>query len=108
MSSLRCLWAFAGDRPTAGLLILIATAAAGGTLVVGPRAVAADACPTSNPPNMLKVVGGSSQTAQLGKAFQTNLQVALANSNGCPLTGPLAGVSVDFTAPANGASGTFA
>jgi protocatechuate 3,4-dioxygenase beta subunit len=66
------------------------------------------ACPSSNPPNMLAILGGSVQTAQLGKAFQTNLQVALANSNGCPLTGSLAGVSIDFVAPASGASGTFA
>jgi protocatechuate 3,4-dioxygenase beta subunit len=66
-----------------------------------------NACPDSNPPNMLAIVGGSSQTAQLGKGFQQNLQVALANSNGCPLTGSLAGISVDFVAPSSGASGTF-
>jgi len=57
---------------------------------------------------MLAIVGGSTQTAQLGKAFQTNLQVTLANTNGCPLTGSLAGISVDFVAPASGAGGTFA
>jgi protocatechuate 3,4-dioxygenase beta subunit len=65
-------------------------------------------CPASNPPNMLVIMGGSSQTAQLGKPFQTNLQAALANSNGCPLTGSLAGISIDFVAPSSGASGTFA
>lgn len=77
-------------------------------LVTGPDPAAADACPSSNPPNMLRLVAGSPQTAQLERPFQTNLQVALANSNGCPLTGPLAGISVDFSAPDSGASGTFA
>jgi hypothetical protein len=48
------------------------------------------------------VVGGSSQTAQLGRPFATNLQVASANTNGCPLTGQLAGYPVDFTAPSSG------
>jgi adhesin/invasin len=56
---------------------------------------------------MLTIVSGSSQTAQLGKPFQGNLQVALANSNGCPVTGSLAGISINFVAPASGASGTF-
>jgi protocatechuate 3,4-dioxygenase beta subunit len=56
---------------------------------------------------MLAIVSGSSQTAQLGKSFQGNLQVALGNSNGCPVTGSLAGISINFVAPASGASGTF-
>jgi hypothetical protein len=77
-------------------------------LVAGPRAAVADDCPISNPPNMLKLADGSPQTAQLGKPFQTNLQVALANSNGCPVTGSLAGTPVAFVAPSSGASGTFA
>jgi hypothetical protein len=68
----------------------------------------AGACPTINRPNMLKIVAGSPQTAQLEKPFQTNLQVTLANSNGCPLTGRLGGIWVDFSAPASGPSGTFA
>jgi protocatechuate 3,4-dioxygenase beta subunit len=67
-----------------------------------------DVCPASNPPNMLVIENGSSQTAPVGKAFQMNLQVALANSNGCPLTGLLGGISIDFVAPSSGASGTFA
>jgi hypothetical protein len=77
-------------------------------LVVGAAPSAANGCPTSNPPDMLKVVSGSSQTAQLGRLFQASLQVALANSNGCPVTGDLGGVSVDFAAPSSGASGVFA
>jgi protocatechuate 3,4-dioxygenase beta subunit len=81
-----------------GVTLSAPLTAAGGT----------DACPASNPPNMLVITGGSSQTTQLGKQFQTNLQVALANSNGCPLTGSLAGISIDFVAPSGGASGTFA
>jgi hypothetical protein len=86
-------------------LTVVATASAAGPSHAVPPA---DECPTSNPPNMLKLADGSPQTAQLGKPFQTNLQVALANSNGCPLTGSLAGVAVDFVAPSSGASGTFA
>jgi hypothetical protein len=90
--------------PLAGL----ATAAA--ALVVGTSSAGAAAgeCPSSNPPNTLTLVGGSGQTAQLGTIFQSNLQVALANTNGCPLTGKLAGVNVTFDAPSSGPSGFFA
>jgi protocatechuate 3,4-dioxygenase beta subunit len=79
-------------------------------LVVGAGTAGArgGACPSSNSPNELVLVGGSGQTAQLGKPFQGNLQVGLANSNGCPLTGNLAGVNVTFVAPGGGASGIFA
>jgi protocatechuate 3,4-dioxygenase beta subunit len=92
------------------LRALLGAAVAAAVALVAPLGASGgeSACPTSNPPNMLTIVGGSPQTAQLGKAFQQNLQVALANSNGCPLTGSLAGISVDFVAPASGASGTFA
>jgi adhesin/invasin len=85
-----------------------AVAVAVAALVAGPRGAVADDCPISNQPNMLKLADGSPQTAQLGKPFQTNLQVALANSNGCPVTGSLAGTPVTFVAPSGGASGTFA
>jgi len=71
-------------------------------------AATAGGCPSSNPPNMLQILGGSPQTAQLGRQFQSNLQVALANSNGCPPTGSLGGTAVRFVAPSTGASGTFA
>jgi protocatechuate 3,4-dioxygenase beta subunit len=73
----------------------------------GARA-AGSPCPTSNPPNELVLAGGSGQTAQLGTQFAQNLQVALANTNGCPLTGNLAGVTVNFDAPGSGGSGIFA
>jgi protocatechuate 3,4-dioxygenase beta subunit len=86
-----------------GLAIAVALAASGAGAVA-----AGDACPTSNPPNELVLVGGSGQTAQLGKQFVQNLQVALANTNGCPLTGNLAGATVNFDAPGSGASGIFA
>lgn len=69
---------------------------------------AAGVCPTSNPPNELVLAGGSGQQAQLGKQFEQNLQVELANTNGCPLTGNLAGFTVNFDAPGSGASGIFA
>jgi methionine-rich copper-binding protein CopC len=92
------------------LLVAALLAASGGVTLGAPLTAAGglNACPASNPPNMLAIVSGSSQTAQLGKAFQQNLQVALANSNGCPLTGSLAGISVDFIAPSSGSSGMFA
>jgi protocatechuate 3,4-dioxygenase beta subunit len=85
-------------------------AATAGVLLASSAEVdaAPGACPSVNRPNMLKLVAGSPQTAQLEKPFQTNLQVTLANSNGCPLTGQLGGLWVDFSAPASGASGTFA
>jgi protocatechuate 3,4-dioxygenase beta subunit len=54
------------------------------------------------------LVGGTGQQAQLGTQFAQNLQVALANSDGCPLTGSVAGVTVNFDAPGSGASGIFA
>jgi protocatechuate 3,4-dioxygenase beta subunit len=80
------------------------------TLVIGagPSAGAGSACPATNPPNTLVLAGGSGQTAQLGRQFQGNLQVALANTDGCPMTGNLAGISVDFVAPGGGAGGIFA
>jgi hypothetical protein len=100
-----------GRLPRPGRLLPLALAglaAATGLLVTdGGSAEAAGVCPSVNRPNMLRVASGSPQTAQLEKPFQTNLQVELANSNGCPLTGRLAGIWVDFTAPASGASGTF-
>jgi hypothetical protein len=79
-----------------------------GAVLVGPHAAVADTpCPTKNRPNDLKLVAGSPQTAKVGTAFDTPLQVQLANRNGCPLTGSLSGVEVEFTAPSDGASGTF-
>jgi protocatechuate 3,4-dioxygenase beta subunit len=88
---------------------VLLTVASAGLCVLGPGAgsATADTCPSSNPANELVLAGGSGQTAQLGKQFQTPLQVELANTNGCPVTGNLAGTYVDFVAPAGGASGTF-
>src|ERR1700721_1103797 len=51
----------------------------------------APSCPSSNPPNRLTLVGGTPQSATLGSAFATNLQVAFTNSNGCPVTSAVAG-----------------
>jgi len=68
----------------------------------------ATACPASNAPNELTLVGGTPQTAQLESGFAGALQVELANTNGCPLTTTVTGTTVTFSAPANGASATFA
>ena len=65
-------------------------------------------CPLSNPPNELRLAGGSPQTGQIGKAFLTDLRVALANTNGCAVTTAVGGVAVTFSAPGSGPSGTFA
>jgi protocatechuate 3,4-dioxygenase beta subunit len=86
-----------------GLTATVALAASG----AGARA-ASTACPTSNPPNELLLVSGSGQQARLGTQFAQNLQVALANTNGCPLTGNLAGITVNFDGPGSGAGGIFA
>jgi hypothetical protein len=74
----------------------------------GTSTAARTACPPTNNPNVLVLAGGGTQMAQLGKPFQTPLQVQLQNTNGCPLTGTLAGVTVEFDAPGSGASGIFA
>ncbi len=63
-------------------------------------------CPSPNPPTALTLVAGTPQTAATGQAFTTGLQVALVNSDGCPVT-PAAGVPVTFSAPSSGASGWF-
>jgi protocatechuate 3,4-dioxygenase beta subunit len=90
-------------------LVLNAVVAAAVLVAAGGSARAAGSvCPTSNPPNELVLSGGSGQQAQLGKQFAESLQVELANTNGCPVTGNLAGVSVNFDAPGSGASGIFA
>ena len=86
-----------------GLAVAVAFAASG-----AGAGAASGACPTSNPPNELVLAGGSGQTAQLGRQFPQNLQGQLANTNGCPVTGNLAGINVGFDAPSNGPSGVFA
>ena len=48
---------------------------------------------------------GSGQSAQVGMEFQTQLSVTVLDGSGNPPTSP---VPVTFTAPAGGASGTFA
>jgi hypothetical protein len=72
-----------------------------------PTGAGTSSCPPSNPPNQLTLVAGTPQTAILQSAFATGLQVALTNSNGCPVTSAAAGIPVTFSAPAAGASGLF-
>jgi protocatechuate 3,4-dioxygenase beta subunit len=105
-----CLRSRGRRRASARIAAVAFVAAAAASLVGGsrPAGAAPSQCSDSNRPNTLTVVGGSPQTAQLGKPFQTNLQVALANTNGCPLTGQLGGYAVSFSAPSGGASGIFA
>jgi protocatechuate 3,4-dioxygenase beta subunit len=79
-------------------------------LVAGARASAdtTPGCPDWNSPDTLRLAGGSPQTTKLGTPFGDGLQVVLVNSNGCPVTAPVAGQEITFTAPSSGASGTFA
>ena len=91
-----------------GVVLAAAGLAIGAVPAAGDSGTSNPACPASNPPNALSLAGGSPQTALLHTAFGANLQVALANTNGCPLTSAVAGVPVTFSAPASGASGTFA
>jgi protocatechuate 3,4-dioxygenase beta subunit len=94
---------------SARLGVALAGLVAAVALVAGSASAAAGGgtCPASNPPDELVLVGGSGQTAQLGTQFQSPLQVGLAARNGCPVTGNLAGVNVDFVAPGSGAGGMF-
>jgi hypothetical protein len=43
------------------------------------------------------LTAGTPQTATIGSAFQTNLQVAFTNSNDCPVTSTVAGTPVTFS-----------
>ena len=100
------LAALAGALALAGAALATALGAAAApsqsTTSSGPS------CPAKNKPNDLRLVAGSPQTAKIGTAFDTNLQVELVNKNGCPLTVTVSGISVTFAAPSSGASGTFA
>jgi protocatechuate 3,4-dioxygenase beta subunit len=72
-----------------------------------PTGTGTSNCPSFNPPNQLTLVAGTPQTAILGTAFATGLQVALSNSDGCAVTSAAAGIPVTFSAPSSGASGVF-
>ena len=87
---------------------LVAVVGALAVVVSGATANAASrSCPSTNHPNELVVEGGSLQSAKLGKQFDQPFSVALANKNGCPLTGNIANIRVEFIAPSSGASGFF-
>jgi adhesin/invasin len=85
---------------------LVAAVACAAALGAHQATGATRACPDSNPPNTLVLSGGTPQTARVGSAFAQPLQVALANTNGCPVTSGV-GTPVTFSAPSTGASGTF-
>src|ERR1700689_1481955 len=108
-----------------GLVVTASLGVFAGTLVGAPAAALGEAggsptetgtspagtgtsnCPSSNLPNQMTLVAGTPQTAILQTAFASGLQVALTNSNGCPVTSAAAGVPVTFSAPSGGASGVF-
>src|SRR5271163_1508692 len=111
-------WARHGGRgaPSAPIVAVVVLAASA-TLALGALPAAAEsgtpsgstgmACPSFDPPSTLMLISGTPQTATLGSAFASVLQVALANGDGCPLTGAVAGVPVTFSAPSTGAGGVF-
>jgi protocatechuate 3,4-dioxygenase beta subunit len=94
-----------------GLIMAAGLGTLGGTLVwataLASEGAGGSGCPSSNPPNQMTLAAGTPQTATLGTAFATGLQVALSNGNGCPVTSAAAGIPVTFSAPASGASGAF-
>jgi hypothetical protein len=57
----------------------------------------------AGPPVSITVTGGNNQTTPIGTAFASPLQVTVTDKYG----NPVSGVSVTFTAPSSGASGTF-
>jgi protocatechuate 3,4-dioxygenase beta subunit len=115
-------WLGGGARRVAlGLIIAASFGTAVGMLVGGPAFASGETggspteptgtgtsnCPSSNPPNQMTLVAGTPQTAILQSAFASGLQVALTNSDGCPVTSAAAGIPVTFSAPSSGASGVF-
>jgi hypothetical protein len=72
-----------------------------------PSSTGVATCPSPNPPNTLALTAGTPQSATLGGAFQSSLEVAFTNTNGCPVTTAVAGIPVTFSAPATGSSGLF-
>jgi len=92
----------------AGAPALASGAAGGSPAETEASPTGTSGCPSSNPPNEMTLVAGTPQTAMVGTAFATVLQVALSNSDGCPVTSAAAGIPVTFSAPAAGASGVFA
>ncbi len=99
------LGAWAGA--TAGAPAFAAGETGGPPGETGTSPTGTSGCPSSNPPNQMTLIAGTPQTAILQSAFATGLQVALGNSDGCPVTSAAAGVPVTFSAPAGGASGVF-
>jgi len=89
------------------IVAILVLAAAALSTTAATAGAASGACPDQNNPNEIVMAGGSGQSTQLGKPFGSPFRVALANTNGCPLTGNLAGVNVIFSAPGSGASGLF-
>lgn len=85
-------------------VVLLAAALGQGVARATPRD---SACPTFNPPSTLVLAAGTPQSAPLGTPFETSFRVVLAAANGCPITTPLAGIAVTFTAPSTGPSGVF-
>jgi hypothetical protein len=92
--------------PLLGLLAVVVAAGVG--VGSAPAASSTTTCPDTNAPNELVLSAGTDQTAQIGRAFGTSFQVELANTNGCSVTGNLAGVGVEFVAPTGDTpGGTF-
>ncbi len=113
ISWLRCpaRWARAGVVASASTVVVLGAVAGAPLQAAGetgtPGGSGGTGCQSSNPPNEMTLVAGTPQTTILGTAFASGLQVALANSDGCPVTIAAAGTPVAFSAPGSGASGVF-
>jgi protocatechuate 3,4-dioxygenase beta subunit len=65
-------------------------------------------CPQYQAPTEMVVSGGTPQTTKVGTPFSTPFSVELTDVDQCPVNQDQTGVPVTFSAPATGASGTFA
>jgi len=69
-----------------------------------PRIRATDFLPATPAPASISATAGTPQTTNINTAFATQLQATVRDSGSAPIEG----IGVTFTAPASGASGTFA
>ncbi|HKR64303.1 MAG TPA: DUF5689 domain-containing protein, partial [Thermoanaerobaculia bacterium] len=69
-----------------------------------PRIRATDFLPATPPAASITATAGTPQTTNVNTAFATQLQATVQDSGNAPIEG----IGVVFTAPASGASGTFA
>gem|GEM_PF-1151009 len=70
----------------------------------GSAATSSDTVSVIQVPSTISLTAGNNQSVAVGTAFPTNLSATVSDAGNVPISG----VTVTFTAPASGASGTFA